>query len=126
MPAFSRISALRLATAHPLLQQLFNAVILKTDCSILCGFRTEQAQQEAFETGTSKLQWPRSKHNAVPSLATDVAPFPINWNDLQRFRDFAVVVKDTADQLLIDIEWGGDWAMRDMPHWQLKLPWPVP
>lgn len=122
MPTFSERSAAKLATAHPDLQRLFNAVIAKMDCSILCGHRDQAAQDEAYETGKSKLQWPNSKHNAVPSLAVDAAPYPLDWSNLAAFSALAVVVKSTAAELGIVIEWGGDWKMRDCDHFQLTNP----
>lgn len=122
MPQFGPVSLSRLATAHPDLQRLFAAVVLLTDCSILCGHRGQQEQNEAFETGKSKLQWPMSRHNSIPSTAVDCSPYPLNWSDTQAFKDLAAIIKSTAMQLGIEVTWGGDWAMRDMDHWQLKTP----
>jgi hypothetical protein len=48
------------------------------DFKILCGHREEKEQNEAFNKGNSKLKWPQSKHNSLPSLAVDIAPFPVN------------------------------------------------
>ena len=72
------------------------------------------AQDEAFAAGKSKKQWPDSKHNVKEdelSLAVDVAPYPINWENLKRFYHFAGYVKGVADQLDITIRYGGDWDM---------------
>ncbi|MFW3388401.1 UNVERIFIED_CONTAM: M15 family metallopeptidase, partial [Kocuria sp. CPCC 205274] len=53
--------------------------------------------------------------------AVDLAPYPIDWNDLSRFRKMADVIKNSSDILDIPIEWGGDWkTLVDMPHFQLK------
>ena len=69
-----------------------------------------------------------SKHNSFPSLAVDVAPYPINWSDKERFYFFAGYVKATADQMKIKIRWGGDWdgdtkvrdqTFMDLPHYEL-------
>jgi peptidoglycan L-alanyl-D-glutamate endopeptidase CwlK len=122
MPKFSVISKERLDTCHPDLIRLMNEVIKHTDISILCGHRGEEEQNKAFNDGKSKVRFPFSKHNKTPSLAVDIAPYPIDWNDIQRFKDLAEIVKDAADKLDISVEWGGDWVkFKDYPHWQLKI-----
>lgn len=118
--SFSGRSAENLSEAHPDLQRLFTAVLAVADCTILCGYRNERSQTEAYRSGKSQLPWPKSKHNQKPSLAVDVAPYPINFADIARFKAFADVVKMCAKQLGIAVEWGGDWSWKDYPHWQLK------
>jgi peptidoglycan LD-endopeptidase CwlK len=121
VPIFSEISKKRLAECHPDLQLLFNEVIERTDCIILCGHRGEKEQNEAFHDGKSKLKYPQSGHNKTPSNAVDAAPYPVNWNNLQSFKDLAKVVQECADKLGIDIVWGGSWTrLRDYDHWELK------
>lgn len=120
MAEFSEISLGRLKSCHPDLQCLFLAVIRVADCSILCGHRGEQDQNAAFEAGNSKLKFPESKHNKTPSLAVDVAPWPIDWKDENKFKAFSETVKMVASQLDIKVKWGGDWEdFRDYPHWEL-------
>jgi peptidoglycan LD-endopeptidase CwlK len=108
---------------------LFIEVIRITDCSVLCGHRNEADQNAAFEQGLSKLQFPLSKHNSLPSLAVDAVPYPINWNDTEAFQRFASIVLTTAKRLNIPIRWGGDWNQNgssaderflDMPHFELS------
>ena len=50
---FSETSKVRLSSCHPDLQRLFCEVVVKYDCTILCGFRNEADQNQAFEDGTS-------------------------------------------------------------------------
>lgn len=128
MNSFSGKSAERLATCHPDLQKLFNEVVLHYDCTVTCGHREKEEQDEAVRTGKSKLAWPNSKHNSFPSQAVDVVPFPIDWNDLTRFYHFAGFVLATAKRLGIRVRWGGDWngdlkfkeeKFKDLPHWEL-------
>jgi peptidoglycan L-alanyl-D-glutamate endopeptidase CwlK len=122
MPKFSVISKERLDTCHPDLIRLMNEVIKHTDISILCGHRGEEEQNKAFNEGKSKVRFPFSKHNKTPSLAVDIAPYPIDWSDIQRFKDLAEIVKECAEKLDISVEWGGDWVkFKDYPHWQLKI-----
>ncbi len=128
MPGFSPVSRQRLSTCHPELVRLMEAVVSTTDCTILCGHRTEAEQAQAVRLGRSTKPWPRSKHNTVPSLAVDAAPYPVDWNDRRRFDHFAGIVKGTAAQLGIRIRWGGDWdsdgdlgeeRFQDLPHFEL-------
>ncbi|MBK7546237.1 MAG: M15 family metallopeptidase [Elusimicrobia bacterium] len=120
MPKFGKRSKKELATAHPDLQRLFNAVIEKIDCAVICGHRGHADQDKAFAEGKSKLEWPNSKHNKVPALAVDVVPFPIDWNDLARFDALAAVVKAEAKRLNIKVECGIDWKkFPDAPHYQM-------
>lgn len=120
MPSFSTRSAARLLTCHHDLQRLFNEVIKHVDCTILCGHRGEQEQNEAYALGHSKVRFPNSKHNPNPSMAVDVAPYPVDWNDLNRFREFAVIVKECAARMGIKVRHGGDWkGFPDWPHWEL-------
>lgn len=120
MPCFSPLSVARLATCHVDLQRLFNEVVKEADCTVICGHRGEAEQDAAVADGCSKDPWPTSRHDADPSDAVDVAPYPIDWQNLQAFRDFAVVVKAAAARLGIAVEWGGDWnSFKDYPHWQV-------
>lgn len=121
MPKFSEISAHRLETCHPDLQRVFNEVIKLADCSIICGHRNQEDQDAAFAAGNSHVKWPNGNHNAVPSNAVDVCPWPIDWKDEARFRAFAAIVKDVAKGQAVAIQWGGDWTdFQDFPHWELK------
>ena len=122
MPYFSQSSKDHLSTAHPLLQRLFNFVILYYDCSVICGHRGEAEQNAAYDAGHSKLKYPYSQHNKVPSMAVDVVPYPLDWDDTVEFERLGELVKVVATGLGIPIVWGGDWnSFRDLPHYQLDL-----
>lgn len=109
MPHFSNASAARLATCAAPLQELFDDVVEGFDCTVLCGHRDQKAQNKVFETGISRVQWPDGRHNTIPSLAADVAPFPINWEDRERMSFFAGYVKGIAAAKGVKIRWCGDW-----------------
>lgn len=134
MPRFSRTSLDRLATCHPDLQVLFERVVQHFDCTILEGNRGQAAQDAAFREGKSQLRYPHGKHNGLPSMAVDVAPYPIDWNDLSRFRYFAGYVQGVAEMLRLQgemehaVRWGGDWdqdtelkdnRFNDLVHFEL-------
>lgn len=128
MPKFSEASAAKLQTCDPRLQRVFYEVIKHYDCTIIEGYRGERDQNEAFQNGNSKLRWPQSKHNQMPSLAVDVMPYPIDWKDLERLTLFAGFVLGTTKSLGITLRWGADWdsdwdlkeeKFRDYPHFEL-------
>jgi len=121
MPSFGKRSKERLSSCHPDLQELLNSVITVQDCTIICGHRGMAEQQAAYDSKNSTVQFPNSKHNSCPSMAVDIAPWPLDWDDIQGFKDLAETVKDCAKQLDIEIVWGGDWkTFKDYPHYQLK------
>ena len=129
MPKFSKKSKEKLNTCEKDIQILFNEVVKEFDCTIVCGHRGEEAQNEAFERGNSKVKYPNGRHNANPSRAVDVAPYPIDWTDRERFTYFAGYVKGVASQMGIGLIWGGDWdgdtdlkdnAFDDLVHFELK------
>lgn len=109
MASFSRQSLTALSQADPRLETLFKEVIQHFDCVVLCSYRDELAQNEAFASGKSKTPWPESKHNHNPSLAVDVAPYPVDWENASRFYLFAGFVLAIASTLKIPVRWGGDW-----------------
>lgn len=128
MNKFSPKSELVLKTCHDDLQKIFNEVIQIMDCTVICGHRDEASQNECVRNGTSKLKFPNSQHNSWPSMAIDVAPCPIDWNNRERFVFFAGVVFGVAHRFGIKIRWGGDFNMNfdfkderfyDLPHFEL-------
>lgn len=79
--------------------------------------------------GRSKTKWPDSKHNSNPSMGIDVAPYPIDWNDIKRFYHFGGFVQSRAESLGIKLRWGGDWdsdrdlndqTFMDLVHFELE------
>lgn len=131
MPQFSANSKKRLAGCHPDLQRLFETVIKNYDCTIICGRRTPAEQARLYEIGRTKVRV--SKHNSLPSMAVDVAPWHqqkphIRWDDLHSFYHFVGYVLATADQMGIKIRCGADWdgdndihdqRFHDLPHFEL-------
>jgi peptidoglycan L-alanyl-D-glutamate endopeptidase CwlK len=131
MPQFSEKSLARLKTCHVDLQRLFNAVVEHFDCTVLCGHRGRAEQNDSYRRGRSRLKYPHSRHNKKPSLAVDVAPYPLDWEDRERFCLFAGYVLGVADSMGISIRWGGDWNKNmlvgdnrfdDLPHFELDTP----
>jgi len=128
MPGYSERSKDRLLTCDPKLQVVFSEVIKHFDHAILEGHRGRDSQNEKYRQGLSRLKWPKSKHNSEPSAAVDAAPYPIDWEDRERFHFFAGFVKGIAAGIGIEIRWGGDWdsdtevkdnRFDDLPHFEL-------
>ncbi len=139
MPRFGKTSSERLATCHPDIVKIMNVAIVDgPDFSIACGRRGKKEQDYAVAMGYSKVRFPDSKHNAKPlSLAVDVAPYPVDWDDLKRFHVLAGYIMAIAQMLYDDDEishllrWGGDWdrdwcytdqKWHDLPHFELYDP----
>jgi len=95
---------------------------------ILCGHRDKATQNSLHDEGLTQVHWPNSKHNETPSMAVDMAPYPLDWKDTKRFYFLAGLMFATADQLGFKIRWGGDWSMdmdfedqkfNDLVHFEL-------
>jgi peptidoglycan L-alanyl-D-glutamate endopeptidase CwlK len=122
MYKFSKTSLKRKAECHPDLQKILDMAIKEYDFTILCGYRGEVEQNKAFAEKKSKLKYPNSKHNKKPSLAFDVAPYPIDWNNIGRFIELSMVIKRCAKEAGIKLTWGGDWrTFKDYPHYELNI-----
>lgn len=122
MYKYSEKSKEKLMSCDDRLQQLFNEVIKYVDCSILEGHRGKFAQNEAFKAGKSKAQFPYSNHNSSPSMAADVVPYPVDWDNLDSFHHFAGIVKGIAFKMGIKIKWGGEFdggKFFDGAHYEL-------
>ena len=128
MPYFGRRSKKQLSTCDKKLQDVFNEVIKHVDCSVLEGHRWEVRQNELYEEGKTKVYFPNGRHNANPSRAVDVVPYPIDWDDRERFHLFAGFVLGIAKSIGITLRWGGDWdrdwtvmdnKFDDFPHFEL-------
>lgn len=117
------VSLERLAACDVQLQNLVTSVVARLpyksvrDITVLCGHRSKVEQERCFAAGASQLHWPESKHNAYPSLAVDLAPYPVDWTGAGRpgFEELRELVADTARELGIrirHISW-------DLPHTEL-------
>ena len=109
MPGFSRLSRERLGTCDPRLQEILREAIRYTDFTVLVGHRGKEDQERAKADGFSKVGWPRSKHNHRPSLAVDVAPYPIDWKNRERFYYLGGVLMGIALEKGFACRYGGDW-----------------
>ena len=141
MPAFSKKSRAMLEQVHPDLQKVMEEAIKIIDFSITEGARTKEQQAKYVKEGKSKTM--NSKHlpkyfneyKKEYSCAIDICPYPVDYNDRERFCILAGIVLGIA-KILLDqgkikhrIRWGGDWSennitkdekFSDMPHFECK------
>jgi len=139
MSSFSKRSQERLETCHPAIQILFEKVVKVFDCTVLCGHRGKDEQNDLFNSipPKTRCKWPDSTHNTLPSTAVDVAPYyvekpHVRWDEesLRRWYYFGGLVIGIADMRGIPIRWGGDWDrdtyildqnFNDLPHFELVM-----
>ena len=108
---------------------MFNEVIKHVDCSILEGHRSKERQNKLYDEGRTKVRYPDGRHNADPSKAVDVTPYPVNWEDRERQTLFAGFVLGIARGMGLRLRWGGDWdqdfqvmdnRFDDFPHFEIR------
>jgi peptidoglycan L-alanyl-D-glutamate endopeptidase CwlK len=120
MPKFGHNSRQVYKTLHPKLQLLVDLVVEYVDISLVEGLRSQETQNNYYNTGASELMWPDSKHNKTedPALkavafdisdAVDIVPFPTKYTSKEQMLVVAGYVLAFAKLLRIDIRWGGDW-----------------
>jgi peptidoglycan LD-endopeptidase CwlK len=128
----------RLTGVHPDLVRVIELTAARSTILFVVteGVRAHSRQVELVKAGKSKTM--RSRHlpesNACKqSCAVDLAVWEDRDNDkvvdvdeiswkFPQYKALADVVKAAADELGIEIEWGGDWStFKDGPHFQ--LPW---
>jgi len=146
MPHFGKRSSDQLKTCSWKWQVILQEVIKYYDCTVLEGHRGEEAQHKNFIDEVSQVDWPDGKHNAYPSEAVDVTPFPIPedwgalnknmtikqrdnaWKERLKFYQLAAIIKFVASSKGIEVRWGGDWnrdgdyrnnKFEDLVHFEL-------
>lgn len=91
--------------------------ITKQDFMVIEGVRNIDRQRQLVKAGASKTL--NSRH--ITGHAVDLCPYPVDWNDLGKFKAISEAVLEAAKELGIDVEWGGDWKkFFDGPHYQLS------
>ena len=105
MPKFGKRSKKRLKGVKPKLVNVLNELIKIMDVTIIEGLRTEARQEELVAQGKSKTKY--SKH--LEGKAVDLAPYPIDWEDRERFHYMGGMIRGIGQQMGVNIRWGGDW-----------------
>lgn len=139
MNKYSKKSRKQLNSCHPDLRLIFETVLPLFDHSVIEGHRPRARQKELFDQGKSKIDGftRKGKHNYFPSMAVDVAPWPVDWQDRERFFYLAGIVKAVSEMLYTmgqishHVRWGGDWdgdtdfddqTFDDLVHFELITP----
>ena len=93
--------------------------ITTVDFTVLEGLRDPERQKTLMESGASQTL--NSRH--ITGHAVDLGAWVDNQVDWSwpLYHKIASAMKEAAKQVDVPIEWGGDWKMKDGPHWQ--LPW---
>lgn len=105
---------------HPDLRKIILEAYKRSSVKFIVteGLRTRQRQAVLVAQGASKTM--NSRH--LTGHAIDIAPIiegEVRW-DWPLFHAIAPVIKETAKDLGLKVEWGGDWKkFRDGPHFQL-------
>ena len=102
---FSQRSLKALEGVDGRLRAILDEAIRVYDFTVLEGVRSREKQAEMVEKGASKTM--ESKH--LDGLAVDIAPHPIDWEDIKRFTYLAGIVVGIAHSMDIPIRWGGNW-----------------
>lgn len=135
---YGRASNEKLAKAHPTLAMVFRLALEMSpiDISIVHSYRGKELQNQLVEDGASKTPWPKSRHNSSRdpeyagmevSDAIDFAPYikgqGIPWNDTHLFCVVAGVVLAAANEMGVDLRWGGDWDRDGSTEDQTFMDW---
>ena len=105
MYKFGRRSRERLRGVDARLINVLNELIKMMDVTVIEGLRSAERLKELLAKGATKVKY--SKH--MEGKAVDIAPYPIDWEDRDRFYYMGGMVRGIGKQLGIDIRFGGDW-----------------
>lgn len=114
-------SLARLEGVHPDLVRVVKRAIEITpiDFTVTEGLRTVDRQRALVAAGASQTM--KSRH--ITGHAVDLAALvlgEVRW-DWPLYAKLAGAMKAAAKEVAVPLEWGGDWKMKDGPHFQ--LPW---
>ena len=102
---FGRRSRKRLEGVDAKLVNVLNELIKIMYVTVIEGVRSEKRQLELLKKGATKVKY--SKH--MSGKAVDIAPYPIDWEDRERFHYMGGMLRGIGQQLGIRVRWGGDW-----------------
>ena len=125
MPRFGRKSKERLKGVDAKLVNVANELIKLMDVTVIEGLRSQERQNELVAQGKSKTKF--GKH--VAGKALDLAPYPVDWEDRERFHYMGGLVRGIGHSLGVSLRWGGDWdsdgeikdnSFDDLVHIEIK------
>ena len=125
MPKFGKRSQKRLKGVDTKLVNVLNQAIKHFDFTVIEGVRSLETQKKYVARGASKTL--KSKH--IDGKAVDIAPYPVDYDDEERFVYLGGFILGVASQLGIKLRWGLDWdrdtytkdtGFRDAGHFEIK------
>tara|TARA_R100000656_G_scaffold28643_1_gene24983 strand:+ start:223 stop:600 length:378 start_codon:yes stop_codon:yes gene_type:complete len=125
MPRFGKRSKERLRGVDTKLVNVLNQLIKIMDVTIIEGVRSAERQEELLKKKATKTKY--SKH--MEGKAVDLAPYPIDWEDRERFHYMGGMLRGIGHQLGTPVRWGGDWdsdgeikdnSFDDLVHVEIK------
>ena len=124
---FSSRSLDNLKGVHP---DLIACVVLAlykytpVDFMVVEGMRSLEDQRIYFAEGST---WTMASKHLVQSDGTshavDLAPIvegAVPWHSWDKFEDVNRAMQIAADEVGVAVKWGGDWKVKDGPHYQLQ------
>ena len=105
MYKFGKRSRDRLRGVDVRIINILNELIKIMDVTVIEGLRSADRQKELLAKGATKVKY--SKH--MDGKAVDIAQYPIDWKDSDRFHYMGGMIRSLAKQLNVPIRWGGDW-----------------
>lgn len=106
---------------HPDLRLVLDKALQDSplDFVVIEGLRTKERQKELVASGASQTM--NSRH--LTGHAVDLLPIGPNGKpafDWPLYDQLGPAVKKAADELSIELDWGGDWkSFKDGPHFEL-------
>ena len=125
MYKFGKRSRKRLKGVDARLVNVLNELIKIMDVTVIEGLRSAERQEELLAKGATKVKY--SKH--MEGKAVDICPYPIDWDDRDRFHYMGGMIRGIAKQLNVNVRWGGDWdsdgevkdnSFDDLVHIEIK------
>lgn len=115
----SNTSLEKLNGVHPDLVKVVKRAIEITTVDFKVGetLRSLERQKQLVAQGASKTM--NSRH--LTGHAVDLYALKdgtVSW-DMALYKKIAVAMLQAAQELGVDVEWGGNWKMGDGPHFQL-------
>ena len=106
--------------------------ISDVDFTVLEGVRTLERQRELYAQGRTApgkiVTWTmKSRH--IEGKAVDLVPYPLDWNDLEKFNKIKDAMFQAAKELDVNLRWGADWdgdgnyrekGEYDSPHFEIN------
>lgn len=106
--------------------------ISEVDFTVMEGVRTLERQRELYAQGRTApgkiVTWTmKSRH--IEGKAVDLVPYPLDWNDIEKFNKIKDAMFQAARELDVNLRWGADWdgdgnyrekGEYDSPHFEIN------